>query len=114
MIKLEKKQKKLTAGYEMRNKKQVVSIKSLFDRVEKAGRELEGREKQRANELKAVPGRKARIEHLVKEQEIREEELQAKYAALVRDRDAAHARWEAARAVSSTVSSQAQPAAVEA
>lgn len=114
VIKLEKKQKKLTAGYEMRNKKQVVSIKSLFDRVEKAGRELEGREKQRANELKAVPGRKARIEHLVKEQEIREEELQAKYAALVRDRDAAHSRWEAARAVSSTVSSQAQPAAVEA
>jgi len=112
VLKLEKKQKKLTAGYELRNKKQVATINTLFDKVEKAGRELEGRERQRENELKAVPGRKAQIENLVKTQEIREEELQAKYAALVRDRDAAHARWEAARAVSSTVSSTPQPAAV--
>ena len=114
VFKLEKKQKKLTAGYEVRNKKQVTSINTLFDKVEKAGRELEGRQKQRENELKAVPGRKACIENLVKAQELREEHLQAKYAALVRDRDTAHARWEAARAVGSTVTSTAQLAAVEA
>lgn len=112
VLKLEKKQKKLTQGYEMRNAKQVTSINSLFDKIEKATRELEGRQKQRENELKSVPGRKARLEDRVKAQENKEEELQLKYAALVRERDAAYARAQAAYAVSATVSGAAQPAAV--
>ena len=56
----------------MRNAKQVTSINSLFDKIEKATRELEGRQKQRENELKSVPGRKARLEDRVKAQENKE------------------------------------------
>jgi pre-mRNA-splicing factor CDC5/CEF1 len=106
-LKLEKKQRKLTAGYAIHGGKQSKLVNRTHHAVADSRFQLAAYEKLQARETTVVPTRKAHLQALVDAQEEREAGLQARYAELQEERNLMHAKVQAKRAVATAVSAKA-------
>lgn len=111
--KVQKKQVKLTMGFQTRSKKQLEAVYgsktgggaiALCDKIAQAKVDLHTFERLRDAEVQALPFRKQKLEREVAQQIEREADLQARYGALVDKRDAAFSRLKAIHAAANTLS----------